>query len=266
MLEILSALALLGLTLSRLAEDLYFWSSAHVGFLDVSGAIAIASSIMPQKKNAAALEHLKGRAAEVVGTLVAALAATKGTHFMHSRDTSVEVTLHLAAGEQALGVVLQLALAALDGIAFRPQVAARLAAGDFSTVTDLAETLVREADLPFRVAHEVCATLVREALDAGRGLEALDAATVNAAASARSGRPVRLTEAAVRAALDPVASVGRRQAPGGTAPGAVREAIVRARARLDEDRQQLDARRAALDAAARELHRRAAELAAGDTP
>lgn len=260
-LELLSAFALLALTLSRLAEDLYFWSSEQVGLVEVSGAVAVASSIMPQKKNAAALEHVKGRAGHVVAALVAALTAAKGTHFMHSRDTSVEVTLPLAQGEQALQVVLTLTRAVLDALAFRPEVGARLAAADFCTVTDLADALAREADLPFRLAHAVCATLVREAREAGRGPDSIDAATVNAAASARAGRPVVLTEAAVRNALDVRASVEGRRELGGTSPATVRATIADARRALETDRATLQGWTRAQAAARAELDQRAAALA-----
>jgi argininosuccinate lyase len=245
-LEILSTFALAAVTLSRLAEDLYFWSSGQVGLLDFSGAVAVASSIMPQKKNAAALEHMKGRAGQVVGALTAALTAAKGTHFMHSRDTSVETTLPLTEGEQALRVILDLARAVLDATTFRPEAGLRAAATDFSTITDLADTLVREAALPFRLAHEICATLVRDALEAGQGPAELHAAAVNAAASARAGRNIRLSEAAVRSALDPAAAVARRSHLGGTAPATVRAAIAVARDDLARDRATLEARRSAL--------------------
>lgn len=261
-LEILGAFAVLALTLSRLAEDLYFWSSTRIGLLDFSGAVAVASSIMPQKKNAAALEHVKGRAGQVVGALTAALTATKGTHFMHSRDTSIEATLPLGQGERELTVVLALTHAVLEAISFRPGAGARLAAEDFSTITDLADALVREADLPFRLAHEICATLVRDALDAGRGPAQLGAEAVNALASERSGRPVRLSEATVRRALDPVASVAARDVLGGPAPTAVAAALEGARAALAADRQTLERRRSHLAAAAGDLATRAAALAA----
>jgi argininosuccinate lyase len=262
-LELLSAFALLALTLSRLAEDLYFWSSAQVGLVEVSGAVAVASSIMPQKKNAAALEHVKGRAGHVVAALAAALTATKGTHFMHARDTSVEVTTALGQGEQALAVVLDLTGAVLDALTVRADVGARLAAADFCTVTDLADALVREADLPFRLAHEVCAVLVRDAVEAGRGPDSVDAAAVNAAASARAGRPVTLSEATVRAALDPRASVEARRGLGGTSPAAVRAAIADARALLADDQEAVARRARALAAAQGELERRARALAGG---
>ncbi len=259
-LEILSGFAGLALMLARLAEDLYLWSSTELGYADVSGAVAIASSIMPQKKNAAAIEHVKGRAGAVVGALAAALTATKGTHFMHSRDTSVEVVAPLAEAERALGVMLALITAVLDAISFRPDVGRARAAADFSTVTDLADALVRECDLPFRAAHEICAVLVREAVDAGHGPESIHADRVNAVAGARAGRPIALGEATVRDALDPEACVGRRRHLGGPAPGTVREAIGRAASQVAADRARLEARQAALAAARAELERALAQI------
>jgi argininosuccinate lyase len=262
-LEVLSGFAMCALTLSRLAEDLYFWSSVAVGLVDFSGAVAVASSIMPQKKNAAALEHLKGRAGQVAGALFAAMTAAKGTHFMHARDTSVEGVLPLAQGEQAITVVLALARAVLDAITFRVEACARRAGDDFTTITDLADLLVREAGLPFRLAHEVCAVLVREALDAGRGPESLTAEAVSAAATARTGEAVVVSEATLRAVLDPETSVRRRTVPGGTAPDAVRAAVAQARQALAHDSGLLDTRARTLEAARAELDRRTARLAAG---
>ena len=262
MLECLGHFAILAVTLARLAADLYFWSSAEVGLLEVSGAIAVASSIMPQKKNAAALEHIKGRAGHVAGALAGALATAAGTQFMHSRDTSVEVTMALARGEADLAVVLTLARAVLDGVRFRPDAGARCA-DDFSTLTDLADALVREAGLPFRLAHEVCAGLAREMLDAGRSPASLDAAAVSAAATARAGRPITLPEASVRAALDPHRSVAGRRSAGGTAPVAVRETLAEAEQILAADRAALAARRQAENRARQDLEARCAALAAG---
>ena len=261
-LECLGHFAILAVTLARLAADLYFWSSAEVGLLEVSGAIAVASSIMPQKKNAAALEHIKGRAGHVAGALAGALATAAGTQFMHSRDTSVEVTMALARGEADLAVVLTLARAVLDGVRFRPDAGARCA-DDFSTLTDLADALVREAGLPFRLAHEVCAGLAREMLDAGRSPASLDAAAVSAAATARAGRPITLPEASVRAALDPHRSVAGRRSAGGTAPVAVRETLAEAEQILAADRAALAARRQAENRARQDLEARCAALAAG---
>jgi argininosuccinate lyase len=255
-LEILSAFAILASTLARMAEDLYFWSSAHIGLLDFSGAVAVASSIMPQKKNAAAIEHVKGRAAHVVGALIASLAATKGTHYMHSRDNSVEVVLPLAQGEQSLTVVLTLTRAVLEAITVRRDVAARLAASEFSTITDLADLLVRKGDVPFRIAHEICATLVLDAADTAQRTAPVTAAVVTAAAAARLGRPVQLSDDDVRAALDPELSVARRDGPGGPAPATVRAARERAVAALARDRTHLLERGHAIAGAAAELDRR----------
>jgi argininosuccinate lyase len=259
-LECLGHFSVLAVALARLAADLYFWSSAEVRIAGVSGAIAVVSSIMPQKKNAAALEHLRGRAGHVAGALAAALTAAAGTHFMHSRETSVEVTMALARGEADLAVILALAAAVLDGIEVRPDAGDRCC-DDFSTLTDLADALVREADMPFRLAHEVCAALAREAIDAGRGASSLDAAAVNATASARAGRPVALSEAAVRAALDPDRSVAGRTSAGGTAPAEVRRMLAEAERVLAADRAGLAATRQALDAAKRELEVRCSALA-----
>ena len=156
--------------------------------------------------------------------------------------------------------MLALITAVLDAISFRPDVGRARAAADFSTITDLADALVRECDLPFRVAHEICAVLVREAVDAGHGPESIHADRANAVASARAGRPIALGETTVRDALDPEACVGRRRHLGGPAPDTVREAIARAASQVATDRARLEARQAALAAARAELERALAQI------
>ncbi len=119
-------------------------------------------------------------------------------------------------------------------------------------------TFVNDCDLPFRVAHEICAVLVREAVDLGHGPESIHADRVNAVASARAGRPIEPGEATVRDALEPC--VGRRRHLGGPAPDTVREAIGRAASQVVADRARLEARQAARGAARAELERALAQI------
>jgi argininosuccinate lyase len=159
----------------------------------------------------------------------------------------------LDAGEDALRVVIDLTRAVLDALTFAAGTASRPPPGISPRSPDLADALVREADLPFRLAHEVCATLVRGALEVGRRPAELTAAAVNALASARAGRAVSLTEESVRSALDPVASVARRTVLGGPAPETVRAMVAEAQHALAREREALRERHAAVDRALGEL-------------
>lgn len=119
---------------------------------------------------------------------------------------------------------------------------------------------MREADLPFRLAHEVRATLVREALDAGRGPADITAPAVNAAASTRAGRTIKLSEETVRSALDPVASVARRTVLGGPAPETVRALVADSRRALAAEQVTRAERVAAVERALGELDAASAAL------
>lgn len=109
---------------------------------------------------------------------------------------------------------------------------------------------------------DVCARLAREALEAGRSPANLDAAVVSAAVTARAGRPITLSAASVRAALDPWLSAASRRSAGGTARPAVREALAEAERILAADRAALAARLQADDRARRDLEARGEALAA----
>src|SRR5512141_122035 len=88
--EAAASIAILMVTLSRLAEDLVIWSTQEFAMLDIPEAFAITSSIMPQKKNPFVLEHIKGRAGHVIAALTGVLTILKGTSFSHSREASGE--------------------------------------------------------------------------------------------------------------------------------------------------------------------------------
>jgi argininosuccinate lyase len=119
---------------------------------------------------------------------------------------------------------------------------ARRAADGFTTATELADTLVREARLPFRAAHRVVGQLVKEAQRSGRRPQDITAADVDAAAHAILGRALRLPDDVVRRALDARHFVAIRDIPGGPAPEAMAVVLERQSAQLARDEAWHDAR------------------------
>ena len=161
--DTLFALAMSGIHLSRMGEELVLWSSAEFGFVVLDDAFATGSSMMPQKKNPDVAELARGKAGRLIGHLTGLLATLKGLPLAYNKDLQEDKEPLFDAVDTVRLVVL-----ALDGLMQTVEfdAAAMAAAADdpFTAATDLAEWLVARG-MPFRDAHGVIAGLVRQALD-----------------------------------------------------------------------------------------------------
>jgi argininosuccinate lyase len=218
-LEYLSAAAITGMHLSRLAADLALWATAEFGFVEFSDAFATGSSIMPQKKNPDVAELIRGKSGRLYGNLMAVLTAMKGLPLAYNSDMQEDKEAFFDSVDtlEAICGVLPPMLASLTFRADRM----RAAAGEnFATATDLADYLVRKG-LPFREGHEIVGKVVRYALERGVTLEQL--------ALDELQRFSDRFAADVHRALTVDASLRARAVTGGTAPEAVRRALAQAR-------------------------------------
>ncbi|MEB2311664.1 MAG: argininosuccinate lyase [Sorangiineae bacterium] len=222
LMEAASALAILGVHLSRIGEEIVLWSSAEFGFMALDDRFSTSSSMMPQKKNPDVAELVRGKAARAIGSVTALLVLEKSLAFGYGRDLQEDKRPIFDAFEGAL-----LSLAALTGaIATARFDRARLLralGGGHVCATDLADFLVL-AGLPFRDAHHVVGGLVREAEARGVELGELPPELLSQAHPALAG-------AELRSVLDPEAAVERRDVVGGPARRRVLEALADARAR-----------------------------------
>jgi len=166
--EVLAALALLFVHLSRFAEDLILWASAEWGLLLLDDAWSTGSSIMPQKRNPDLLELTRGKTGRVVGHLVAALTLLKGLPMAYNRDLQEDKEPLFDAVRTAEGTLACLA-EFVPTLRFDAERAAALLQGGFLEATVMAEYLV-EKGMPFREAHAVCGGLVRVAEETGSSL------------------------------------------------------------------------------------------------
>ena len=260
-LELSATLSIMMITCSRMVQDFYIWSTPEFGYLTFPDSIASTSSIMPQKKNPAVLEYLRGKTGHLIGLTSAALSTVKSTHFTHSGDSSRESTRTCwEACEEALKALELMQLLVEQVTPNRERMASR-AADDFSTVTDLADLLVRRANASFRDAHHIIGAVVRQALEQGLPARAIPAAMITSAAAEQLGRPVTLDEADIAACLDPVRNVAARQSLGGPAPQLVRVHIGEQHARLALQQAAIDTAQQRAADARDALQRQAAELA-----
>ena len=167
--ELLFVVALGMLHLSRLAEELTWWSNPRFGFVRAADAFTTGSSMMPNKKNPDPAELVRGRAARVVGSLAGFLALLKGLPLAYQRDLQEDkqpLFEACAVFESSLGVMAgMLETLAVDHDAMR-----RAASEGFTTATAVADALVRRG-VPFRDAHHVVGRLVAAAEAEGIALD-----------------------------------------------------------------------------------------------
>jgi argininosuccinate lyase len=216
--EFLAAAALLGVHLSRLAEDLILWSNPQFGFVRVADAYSTGSSLMPQKRNPDAMELIRGKSGRLLGNLIGLLATLKGLPSTYNKDLQEDK-------EPLFDTVatLTLALPVTAGVLRTLQINAdRMAAALSSDMlaTDLADYLVRKG-VPFRQAHHVVGQVVRQAEALGLTLSTLPLTALQAITPD--------FDADVRALWDFEHSVEQRAAVGGTSRAAVEQQIQRAR-------------------------------------
>lgn len=206
LIEMGTAAAQLALTLGRMAQDFYLWSSHEFGMLAFPDRIAITSSIMPQKKNLAVLEHLKSRPAALAGAVTTALAAGRAVPFGHSQEIGTETGRWLWEAVEELAGMLPAARLLVECARPRTGRMAALAGANFATATALADLLAQQASMTFREAHHVVGRFVRHAMAGEAPVAALEAASREIA-----GRPTGLAPEALARVLDPR---GVLEAPG----------------------------------------------------
>ena len=235
--EFLAAAALAMVHLSRLAEEIAWWSNPEIGWVRVGEGFATGSSMLPQKRNPDSVELIRAKAARVAGSLATVLGVLKGLPLAYQRDLQ-ETVPPLLDGAAQLGSSLGV-MAGVVATLEVDEARLRAAADDgLSTATAAADLLV-ERGVPFRVAHRIVGSVVREVEAAGGRLDgATDSVWREALADSGDATAVGLASgeaigAALRRATTLEVALGRPDLVGGTAPRRVAEALAEARTRLD---------------------------------
>ena len=215
LMELVSALAITAVHLSRIGEEVVLWSSQEFGFLELSDAFATGSSMMPQKKNPDVAELVRGKSARVIGALTTLLVLEKGLPLGYNRDLQ-EDKVPLFDAVETVELSLDALMGALATASFRPDRMRKALDAGYVTATELADWLVTKG-VPFREAHEITGKLVRQAIEKGVDLAALSIETM------REVCP--LIDEGVYEVLDPEVAVERRITLGGPSEARVRAAI-----------------------------------------
>jgi argininosuccinate lyase len=207
-LETLADLSILMVNISRLCEELIIWSTSFVRFVSLDDAFCSTSSIMPQKKNPDIAEIMRAKSGSVFGAFSGALMTVKGLPMSYNRDLQ-ELTPNIWRGMHDAKESLQLLIEMLASAEFDTARMKEEAGKGFSTATELADSLARAYDIPFRTAHNIVGRAVQKG--------DLSLATLEAAAQdLKSGVSLvekGLTQAKIDRVLDPEYSISVRKAP-----------------------------------------------------
>src|SRR5512137_1086377 len=229
-LETLADLAILMVNTSRLCEELIMWSTSFVRFVSLDDAFCSTSSIMPQKKNPDTAEIMRAKSGSVFGSFSGAMMTVKGLPMSYNRDLQ-ELTPNIWRGMQDAKESIRLLIDMLASAKFDKERMREEAGKGFSTATELADSLARAYDIPFRTAHNIVGRAVQKG--------DLSLATLEEAArdldSGISLVKKGLTQARIDRVLDPEYSISVRKAPGAPAPVAVKGAIHDRKKQLDAD-------------------------------
>ena len=216
--EFLSAASILSMHMSRLAEEVVLWSSAQFHFVRMPDGFSTGSSIMPQKRNPDAAELVRAKPGRVYGALITMLTVLKGLPLAYSKDMQEDKEAVFDAAE-TVEVVVKAMTGMIAGMTVNTE-ALRAATGTgFSTSTDLADWLVRAANVPFRDAHHITGRAVKLAEERDCSLEGLTLDDLKAI----DGR----IDETVFDVLGIDNSVASRTSYGGTAPSEVRKQVAR---------------------------------------
>lgn len=216
--ETLFCLALLGVHLSRMGEELILWASSEFGFVTLNEEFSTGSSMMPQKQNPDIAELARAKAGRLIGNLTGLLATLKGLPLTYNKDLQEDKEPLFDAFD-----TVQITVSALTGmlgsLQFNTQRMAETADSPYVAATDLAEWLVARG-MAFREAHEVVGDLVRRSVDGEASFAELVATSDVLGAQAAH-------------LLEPGVSVTRRNTHGGGSAEAVKDQLQRFQALLD---------------------------------
>ncbi len=219
--EFLFCSTMIGIHLSKLAEQIVLYTSAEFGFFELSDSFSIGSSLMPQKKNPDVFELTRGKAGTLIGLLTGLLAALKGLPSTYDKDLQEDKQSVFQATDILLGVLPVIA-GALRTITVKPE-RMRAAIDSFMMATDLADYLVSKR-IPFREAHAITGKAVRAATEKKIQLDELPLEAYQTLSPA--------FEADVYQVFDPVKSIVKKNAIGGTSPQSVKKQIELAKSNL----------------------------------
>ncbi len=215
-----AAIQSLAIQLSRITHDLLVRATKETNALRIDDSFIQISSIMPQKRNPVVLEHLRARLSRTLGYAQTVVLLCHSIPYGDTQDIEDEIMPPLVAAIAAMRECITLYTSVFATLTLNKEHLRAQAAQGFTTATELADSLVRETGLPFRLAHKVAATMVRNAVADGLPSDQLTLERLQAAAQTAVGYTLDFSEAQFTRALDAQHFVAVRNGLGGVAPTA----------------------------------------------
>ncbi|MFN2453116.1 MAG: argininosuccinate lyase [Pyrinomonadaceae bacterium] len=237
--EMLATISVMLINVGKFAQEFLLMATREFDAVRLSDGYVQTSSIMPQKRNPVALEHVRALASKALGQATGVFISVHNTPFGDINDVEDDLQPLIANAMRDAGRSLALFAAALSTATFNTETLRARASEGFITVTELADTIVRREKLPFRVAHQIVANGVRRAIETHSDfshdlLQSVALEVIN--------RKLSLTAEDLRTALDPENFVKVRKIFGGTAPEETRRAAAFEREREQDDEEWFAAR------------------------
>jgi argininosuccinate lyase len=224
--EYLSDLALVGMHLSRLAEELVLWSSSEFGFIEIGDAFCTGSSMLPQKKNPDVPELARGKSGKLLGNLVSLLTTMKALPLSYNRDMQEDKT-PVFESTDIVKATLKVFCKMMETVRVRTECIARAMKGGYFQAIDLTEYLVKKG-IPFRESHRIVGRIISYAIQRGKALEALGGEELRKFSPHFGDDALGL--------LDALASVRSKTSRGGTSPRSVAAQVRSWSTRLSKER------------------------------
>jgi argininosuccinate lyase len=256
-LESVSATSILLVGLGRVVQDFLLWCTMEFGYLRLGEGFVQSSSIMPQKRNPVALEHARAIGSKAVGQAQAIVTAVHNTPFGDIVDTEDDLQPLVASMFRDATRTVTLVAATMRGADFDAERLAARAGEGGTTLTELADTLVREQDLPFKTAYSIAALLLKAR---NEDPDASLAQALAKASAALMGKSLIYSDEKLQQVMSPRYFVEVRRTLGGPSPDVTARALEDARAAHQRDRDGWTARREQLDRAASALEERVKQL------
>nr|WP_209732900.1 argininosuccinate lyase [Methanococcus voltae] len=215
--ETMFDISMLGTNLSKICEELIVFSSCEFGTIEIANEYTSTSSIMPQKKNPDVAEISRAKLSTLNGELVTVLTILKALPNTYNRDLQ-EISPHLWKVTETILDTLHMIEGMVSTLNVNAEKMEKLATENYSTATELADTLVRECDIAFRMAHGIVGELVRDSIEKNVPISNIINETLD-----KYG--LNLSEESIKKALNPMENVKLRKVMGGPAPKELERAV-----------------------------------------
>jgi argininosuccinate lyase len=248
--EIATAVQLASINLGRFTQELLLWCTQEFAVVTVAAPYVQISSIMPQKRNPVSVEHIRSLLSSIAGNAQTVLTMLHNTPFGDIVDTEDDMQPYAWKSLNTLEVVYRLLSKIIATLKVNEDVLRQRVSESFATVTELADTLVREEGLSFRTAHSIVSELVSKAAQRGSKIYDISLESLNEAAIKLIDNPLRLSDKELKLALDPRHFVNSRSLRGGPNPAEMNRALAAQQNRLTGLRLWLNERQSDLEGAA----------------